>query len=171
MKDLIDLFRRSLATLQGQGPSSGRPGRSPDRQPANDHEIHLATAALLFEVSRADFHIHDDELATIARRLASAFDLDPEELGKLMYLARQESNELLSLHPFVRVINTHMSPEDKRRIMADLWRVGYADGALAPRQEATIRQIADLLYVPHAVFVRTRIEIENARGTRDSDHS
>ncbi|AGA33887.1 protein of unknown function DUF1332 [Thioalkalivibrio nitratireducens DSM 14787] len=170
MKDLIDLFRRSLATVQDQIVPSGGPGRSAATQPVTEHDIHLATAALLFEVSRADFQIHDDELVTIREQLASAFDLEPEELGELIHLARLESDELLSLHPFVRVINTHMSPQDKRRIMADLWQVGYADGVLAPRQEAAIRQIADLLYIPHAVFVQTRIEVENARGTRDPDH-
>jgi len=134
----------------------------------DEQDIHRATAALLFEVSRADFHIHDDELLAIRDRLAAGFDLNPEELDQLVQLARQESDELLSLHPFVRVINARATPADKRRILLDLWHVAYADGQLNPRQEATVRQIADLLYVPHAVYLKTKIEVEPTGGSRRS---
>ena len=162
MKELIELLRRSLRN------GSAWTGASPGNEPMDEQDIHRATAALLFEVSRADFHIHDDELLTIRDRLAAGFDLDPEELDQLVQLARQESDELLSLHPFVRVINARATPADKRRILLDLWHVAYADGHLNPRQEATVRQIADLLYVPHAVYLKTKIEVEPTGGSRRS---
>ncbi|TVP80649.1 TerB family tellurite resistance protein [Thioalkalivibrio sp.] len=162
MKELIELLRRSL------GNDSAWTGTSPGNEPMDEQDIHRATAALLFEVSRADFHIHDDELLAIRDRLAAGFDLDPKELDQLVQLAREESDELLSLHPFVRVINARATPADKRRILLDLWHVAYADGHLNPRQEATVRQIADLLYVPHAVYLRTKIEVEPTGGPRRS---
>ncbi|MFO8005281.1 TerB family tellurite resistance protein [Thioalkalivibrio sp.] len=162
MKELIELLRRSLSNANAWS------GTSPGAEPMDARDIHRATAALLFEVSRADFHIHDDELSAIRDRLATGFDLDPDELDQLVELARQESDDLLSLHPFVRVINARATPEDKRRIMLDLWHVAYADGHLNPRQEATVRQIADLLYVPHAVYLRTKIEVEPTGGARRS---
>lgn len=162
MKELIELLRRSLRN------GSAWTGTSPGDEPMDEQDIHRATAALLFEVSRADFHIHDDELLAIRDRLAAGFALDPEELDQLVQLARQESDELLSLHPFVRVINARATPADKRRILLDLWHVAYADGHLNPRQEATVRQIADLLYVPHAVYLKTKIEVEPTGGSRRS---
>lgn len=158
MKELIELLRRSLSN------GSNRTGTSPGDEPMDERDIHRATAALLFEVSRADFHIHDDELLAIRDRLAAGFDLDREELDQLVALAREESDDLLSLHPFVRVINACATPADKRRIMLDLWHVAYADGHLNPRQEATVRQIADLLYVPHAIYLRTKMEVEPSGG-------
>lgn len=173
MRTLIDLFRRSLATVQdtmspdGTDPAGGREA-SLDTQPVDVDDIHRATAALLFEVSRADFHIHDDELLAMRNRLATTFDLDPGDLDALMQLAREESDELLSLHPFVRVINERMSAADKYRIMVDLWHVAYADGHLNPRQEATLRQIADLLYIPHATYLKAKIAVEPSGGARRS---
>jgi len=162
MKELIELLRRSLRN------GSAWTGASPGNEPMDEQDVHRATAALLFEVSRADFQIHDAELLTIRDRLAAGFDLDPEELDQLVHLARQESDELLSLHPFVRVINARATPADKRRILLDLWHVAYADGHLNPRQEATVRKIADLLYVPHAVYLRTKIEVAPTGGSRRS---
>jgi uncharacterized tellurite resistance protein B-like protein len=165
MKALIELFRRSLQADWAQPPESGS-ARAPES--ADSHDIQRATAALLFEVSRADFHIHDDELLTMRHRLAVTFDLDPEELDQLMQLARGESDELLSLHPFVRVINDRMSPADKYRIMVDLWHVAYADGTLDPRQEATLRHIADLLYIPHASYLKAKMAVEPTGGAHRS---
>jgi uncharacterized tellurite resistance protein B-like protein len=162
MKELIELLRRSLRN------GSAWTGASPGNEPMDEQDVHRATAALLFEVSRADFQIHDAELLTIRDRLAAGFDLDHEELDQLVQLARQESDELLSLHPFVRVINARATPADKRRILLDLWHVAYADGHLNPRQEATVRKIADLLYVPHAVYLRTKIEVAPTGGSRRS---
>jgi uncharacterized tellurite resistance protein B-like protein len=164
MRELLELLRNSLRTARGgDARAVGPPGA-----PMDERDVHRATAALLFEVSRADFHIHDDELLAIRDRLATAFRLDPGELDELVQLARGESDQLLSLHPFVRVINARAAPADKRRIMLDLWHVAYADGHLSPRQEATVRQIADLLYVPHSVYLRTKMEVEPSGGARRS---
>ncbi|OOG28590.1 hypothetical protein B1C78_01785 [Thioalkalivibrio denitrificans] len=124
------------------------------------HGLHLATAALLLEVSRADFHVHDKELTAIADILQRQFDFTDEETRELLDLARAESDELLSLHPFVRLINEHFDARARARIMEDLWLVAYAKGELDKHQEYTVRKIADLLYVPHSVYIRTKLKVE-----------
>ncbi|WP_018953787.1 TerB family tellurite resistance protein [Thioalkalivibrio sulfidiphilus] len=139
--------------------------RRPDADPT--HALHLATAALLFEVSRADFHVHDKELEAMAQILERQFQLSAEETRELLDLARAESDEMLSLHPFVRLINENFEPDQRARIMEDLWQVAYAKGELDKHQEYTVRKIADLLYVPHPVYIRTKLKIEEgARGKR-----
>jgi len=40
-----------------------------------------------------------------------------------------------------------------------LWAIAYADESLAPLEESTIRQIADLLYVPHSQYIKTKLEV------------
>lgn len=133
------------------------------------HALHLATAALLLEVSRADFHVHDKELETVARILQRQFGFSGEETRELLALARAESDELLSLHPFVRLINEHFDAADRSRIVEDLWQVAYADGRLDKHQEYTVRKIADLLYVPHSVYIRTKLKVEKGAGDKGQE--
>ena len=131
----------------------------------SDHALHMATAALLLEVSRADFHVHDKELAAIAGILQRQFDFGDDETRDLLEVARSESDEMLSLHPFVRLINEHFDGQGRARIIEDLWRVAYADGKLDKYQEYTVRKITDLLYVPHSVYIRAKLKAEE--GVRD----
>ena len=37
-----------------------------------------------------------------------------------------------------------------------LWRVAYADGNLDKYEEHLVRRIADLIHVPHSVFIRMK---------------
>lgn len=158
---MLDRIRRFFERRIAAGPSAVA---APElrRAGAADaaHRLHLATAALLLEVSRADFHVHDQELAEIAGVLQRQFGFTDEETRELIEVAREESDELLSLHPVVRLINEHFDAEGRARIMEDLWRVAYAKGTLDKHQEYTVRKIADLLYVPHSVYIRTKLKVE-----------
>ena len=40
-----------------------------------------------------------------------------------------------------------------------MFAIAYADESLAPLEESTIRQIADLLYVPHSQYIKTKLEV------------
>ena len=65
-------------------------------QPASDraeqaHRLHLATAVLMIEIGRADFHIHEAELEAVADALQQRFRLSSAELADLLELAHQQS--------------------------------------------------------------------------------
>ena len=38
-----------------------------------------------------------------------------------------------------------------------MWRVAYADGRLDKYEEALIRQVAELTYVSHTDYIRTKL--------------
>lgn len=130
--------------------------------PAEDpeHALHLATAMVLLEVSRADFAVGEEELATVAAVLRERFGLQGAELEELMALGVERSDQSHSLHPFVRLLNERFTPEQRARVVEDLWRVAYADGRLDKYEEYHIRRIADLLYVPHAAFIRAKLRVQ-----------
>ena len=71
------------------------------------HDLHLAAAVLLIEVSRADFSIAEQELETVAGLLGERFSLNGEETQALVELARDRSRDAHSLHPFLRRVNAH----------------------------------------------------------------
>lgn len=125
-----------------------------------EHDIHLAVAALLLEVGYADFHIHPQELATVATALKEHFQLTQEETKELVEIAINTHDGEHSLHPFVRRINDSFTMDQKRRIIEDMWRVAYADHRLDKYEEHRIRQIAELLYLPHKDFIQAKLRVQ-----------
>ena len=124
--------------------------------------LHLASAALLLEVSRADFDIQNEELEAIAKSLSEKFNFSNNEANNLISLARDEQESHVSIHPFVKVINDNCSVEEKNLLLEDLWRVAYADDKLDKYEEYQIRKIADLLYIPHSTFIKTKLKVTEA---------
>ncbi|APZ42706.1 TerB family tellurite resistance protein [Acidihalobacter ferrooxydans] len=122
--------------------------------------LRVATAAILLEVSRADFETDEAELETIAAALRRAFDLDEAAVREVIAEAREQDDSELSLYPFLKIVNDACTPEEKYRVVCDLWRVAYADGRLDKYEEYQIRRIADLLYVPHSEFIRAKLSIQ-----------
>lgn len=129
----------------------------------NDEQIlHLASAVLLLEVSRADFDIQDEELISIAQSLSERFNFSDNEANNLIKLARTEQDSHVSIHPFIKIINDSCSAEEKKILLEDLWRVAYADDKLDKYEEYQIRKVADLLYIPHSVFIQTKLNVTEA---------
>lgn len=124
-----------------------------------EHLMHLASATLLLEVSRADFDVQDEELEAIANAFKKRFGFSEEEVQNLIHLALTEQDIHVSIHPFVKIINSECSPEEKRALMVDLWSVAYADNKLDKYEEYQIRKIADLLYIPHSIFIQTKLQV------------
>lgn len=128
----------------------------------DQHRMHLASAALLLEVSCADFNIQDEELASIANSLTERFNFSKQEADSLIELAKAEQDSHVSIHPFVKIINDGCSAEEKKLLLEDLWRVAYADDKLDKYEEYQLRKIADLLYIPHSVFIQTKLKVTEA---------
>jgi uncharacterized tellurite resistance protein B-like protein len=125
--------------------------------PARPPPRHLAVAVLLLECARADFDRSAAEIGTVRDALAGHFGLSEIDADALVREAGQESERAVSMHDYVGRINRDLGPDDKRDIMAMLWRVAWADGRIDPHEEALIRRLADLLYVPHAQFVQEKL--------------
>ncbi len=133
-----------------------------DQSQPTARELHLAAAALLLEVSRADFNIQDEELKIVAEALKSQFGSSDRDAQELLELALACDEDTVSMHPFLRLINEHFTVEQKAQIIEGLWRVAYADRRLDKYEEAQIRRIADLLYVPHKAFIKAKLRVTEA---------
>lgn len=117
----------------------------------------LAVAQLLLEIARADLSSDAAEHAVIRRHLKQAFALDETELDALLARAAERVEHSTSLYDTVSLINRDLSPDTKNGLVRALWQVAYADGRLDPYEEALLRRICDLLYVPHATFIREKL--------------
>lgn len=116
----------------------------------------LAVAALLIEVGTADRILDDSELTTLRAILARKFNLSQERLDELSELAQSEQSDASSLHQFTRLINDSCNPAEKFSLVVSMWEVAYADGEIDKYEEALIRKVAELIYLPHTQFIKAR---------------
>jgi uncharacterized tellurite resistance protein B-like protein len=122
------------------------------------HRQQLAAASLMVEVMVIDRHLEKEELAVIQRILRQKFQLDEAEIDNLITLAQQEVDESTSLYQFTRLVNDHFDQQSKNALIMNLWQVAFADDEIDKHEEAIIRRIAELIYVPHSDFIRAKHE-------------
>ncbi|HHJ16310.1 MAG TPA: TerB family tellurite resistance protein [Gammaproteobacteria bacterium] len=142
LRAIQDFFHRQIEPDTDAGPDA--------------HGLQLATAALLFEVLRADYDEHPDERMRLEQALQKAFSLSAEETCELAALADREAAEAVSLYQFTGLINRNFSPQQKVDVVEMLWQVAYADGRLDRYEEAAVRKISELLHVSHRDFIRVK---------------
>lgn len=128
----------------------------------SEHRLQVATAALLLETARADFSIADKELDHVAASLTKKFGLSEQETSELVDLATQEAQQSTSYHEFTSLINKGFTLEQKIYVVELMWSVAYSDNYLEKYEEALIRKIAELLYVPHKDFIAAKLRVQNA---------
>ncbi|SFH47402.1 TerB family tellurite resistance protein [Modicisalibacter xianhensis] len=126
--------------------------------------LELATAALLCEVVRADYQTEPQELDTLRDMLQSRFSLNRAAVDELMELAAAEADQAVDHFQFVRLVNEHYDYVDKVELVELMWRLAYADEQLDALEEHRIRKLADLLFVRHSDFIRTKLRVQEGRG-------
>ena len=123
------------------------------------HRLQLAAAALLIELSRSDFEKSAEEYLAIEKALQKKFTLSEQEITELIDLAEQENTQATSLYEFTKLINEHFNPEQKFALLTALWEVAVADGNISKYEDHLIRKIADLIYVSHSDFIRSKLAV------------
>ncbi len=121
------------------------------------HRMNMVAAAMLLETARADFTEDVEERATLERLLTETLELDAGEVHSLVEAAEERVDESTSLYEFTRVINDHYSAGQKLQLIDAMWKVAYADGNVDKYEEHLIRQVAELTYVPHADYIRSKL--------------
>ncbi|TDX30856.1 putative tellurite resistance protein B-like protein [Modicisalibacter xianhensis] len=125
--------------------------------------LELATAALLCEVVRADYQTEPQELDTLRDMLQARFSLNRAAVDELMDLAAAEADQAVDHFQFVRLVNEHYDYADKVELVELMWQLAYADEQLDALEEHRIRKLADLLFVRHSDFIRTKLRVQEGR--------
>jgi uncharacterized tellurite resistance protein B-like protein len=125
-----------------------------------EHALRLATATLMIEISRADFQQQESELGRMRELLKQQFSLEIGELDELMLQAQDRADNLVSLQHITRLLNENFDQQSKARVIEMMWLVVYADGVKDHYEEHMMRQVSELLYVPHSAFIQARHRAE-----------
>ena len=127
-----------------------------------EHELKLATAALLIEMMYQDDQVHEKETDAAKKALTEKFGLTEDEYHALFSLAEQEVKEAIDYHQFTSLIAREFTQAQKIKVVELLWSVAYADSHLDSMEEHMVRKIADLIYVSHKDFMKTKHKVQNA---------
>lgn len=146
------------AALAGRAHSGDAPADGGDKP------LRIAAAALLFEVSRSDGEVSDEERILMRAAIQSLLDLPPAGVEELLRAAEAESRSAASLYEFTRIVDVELSPEEKKRVVELLWLVAFADGRKDAHEEHLVRKIAGLLHVPHPDFIDAKIKARDRPG-------
>ncbi len=124
---------------------------------AKERNLRLAAAALMVETARADFTESSVEIATLSELLPTVLQLEAAEVEALVTAAQEKVEDATSLYEFTRVINEGWSLERKVELISAMWTVAYADGDIDKYEEHLIRNVADLIYVPHSNYIHCKL--------------
>jgi len=121
-----------------------------------EHQLQLASAALMIEMIHVDDQVTSNEEEKIRQLIKQRYDMTKTEIEDLILLARDEKHEATDYYAFTSLLNTHYTQQQKIKLVQDLWHIAYADKQLDKYEEHLLRRLADLLHVPHKDFIRTK---------------
>ncbi|MBD1558803.1 TerB family tellurite resistance protein [Vibrio sp. S9_S30] len=122
----------------------------------------LAVTSLFVEVSGADHHMDESEEKATLSMLKKVLEVDEAEAKALLEQATNLSKEASSLYEFTSQLR-HLDQPERIAVIKALWEVAYADKHLDPLEESVIRKAAELLYVDHKDFIKTKLEVTGDR--------
>ncbi|MCG9786944.1 TerB family tellurite resistance protein [Vibrio mediterranei] len=118
----------------------------------------LAIAALLCEVSNADYQVEAEEEKAKLSLIERLLGLDETESKTLLVQAQEQTKNSASLYDFTSSLR-ELSQEKRFDLIKAMWEVANADGVIDPLEDAVIRKVAELLYVDHSEFIRAKIQV------------
>ncbi len=122
----------------------------------------LAYASLLIEVIKSDDHFDQRENDELLDILRTKLSIERKALDELSELAQKKSDESTSLYEFTREINDKYQYEEKVNLIEDLWRIAYSDERIDKYEDYVIRKVADLIYVTHSDFIKSKLKVKNS---------
>ena len=128
----------------------------------NSNNLSRAIAVLMLEVAQSDFEETEEETSSLLAALAKYIDEDSHISQDLLASARDDKANSAGLYEFTRLACTEMSLEERCTLIEQLWGIAYADGVIDKYEEAAIRKVSELLYVPHSDFIKAKLAAANA---------
>ena len=128
----------------------------------NSDNLSRAIAVLMLEVAQSDFEETEEETTRLLAGLAEYLGEDSHTSQDLLASARNDKANSAGLYEFTRLACTEMSLEERCTLIEQLWDIAYADGVIDKYEEAAIRKVSELLYVPHSDFIKAKLAAANA---------
>lgn len=136
-------------------------GTPQEQARALDTEVSIA--ALLTEVMMADGNASQNEQQQMESLLMHLAGQNSQDIRQLLIKGREQQAEAVSLYEFTSRLKS-LPISQREEILYALWLMAYSDARLDPREEGVIRQVAELLYIPHSRFIWLKHKAQAATG-------
>jgi uncharacterized tellurite resistance protein B-like protein len=129
-----------------------------------DHDLRLATAALLVHAAAIDGAMSDIARGKLQGLLKQRFELDDAAAGELIEQAAVADEKAVDLYHFTHQLNGSLDENERLRMVEMMWAVAYADGAVSDFEDNLIWRVADLLGVSSTerIALRHRVAAEGS---------
>lgn len=135
------------------------------RPPADiDHNIKVATCALLSEMAAIDNEFDSVEKERIIGYFKNNFNLTENEISQLFDLAREQLDTRIDLWGFTNLINLNYSVEQKMQVIEMIWEVIYADGELSAHEDYLIHKLYKMLNLTHSQMIEAKLKVLKRHG-------
>jgi len=147
---MIDIMKRFFGKATSDNQASDKP---------TDHDIKVATCALLVEMARIDESFTAQETEIIINILKNTYGVSAEHAEALMAEADKELVESVDLWQFARLINDNYSREEKIGIIEILWQVVFVDGKMDKYEDYLMHKMVKLLGLSHKELIDAKLKI------------
>jgi uncharacterized tellurite resistance protein B-like protein len=147
---LLEAIEEFLVEPRPQPAAAAAPAVEP-------RQVHLAMAALLLQMTRADHDARPEEREAVARALAALLGATDDEARGLMGLADLEGTMQRPLQKLVDAANAGLSAEEKKRLVQALWDVAFADAEIQAHEEYLVRKVCDLLKLSRGDLIEAKL--------------
>ena len=128
-------------------------------QASSEHDVRVATCALLVEIARIDETFSEQELELVLSILKEKYDLSPEHADALIAEAEAELKQSVDLWQFARLINDNYSNEEKIEIVETLWQIVYVDGKMDQYEHYLMNKLKNLLRLSHNQLIDAKLKV------------
>lgn len=125
------------------------------------NKVDLTCAALLIEVMNSDHELDEREHQEFMEVLQKSYNIAESDLAELTQLAKEQAHKATSLYEFTRLINDSYDSAEKIALIENMWRIAFSDERLDKYEDHLIRKVADLIYVSHSDFIKTKLKVKN----------
>lgn len=124
----------------------------------------IALGVLLWVVAEADGKFEIFEIDKIKEILKNYSKITPVEMSTVLESIKIANQEKIDLFSFTHEVAEGLTRDQKKEIIANLFRVGFADDDLDQNEHEVIRKISDLFRLDHREFIDQKVLVKKELG-------
>ncbi|GHG61301.1 hypothetical protein GCM10010919_05580 [Alishewanella longhuensis] len=119
-------------------------------------ESQFMAVVLMLQLADADFNSAEQEHSLVLNYLNREYGLTPAQAESIFSEALKLAGDATCLQAYTSKLKVLSEPE-RLAVLDQLWQVAYADGTIDPNEEAMLRNVANLLFIKHSDFIKSKL--------------